>query len=54
MESGKGGIALIKASELIVKLADIDSIPAEFDDAIEVRDAKPDGDSKIIPFEKVS
>jgi hypothetical protein len=48
-QSDELNISLIKACELMVKQADVDSIPKTVDDAIEIHDAQPD-DRKIVPI----
>ena len=42
-------VAVLKAAELLVKLADVNSIPAAVDDEIEIRDAQFD-DRKVVPI----
>jgi hypothetical protein len=45
------GIACIKAASELIKLAELDTIPQEIDDAIEVQDAEPQNE-KIIPIKE--
>lgn len=43
------GIARIKAAAELIKLAELDTIPQDIDDAIDVQDATPQNE-KIIPM----